>query len=307
MTRFLLLYLIALLFSPIVFAVENPWDTRLPIESGLISYKSSGNLQGKKALYFKDYGRTRAEYEKTVTKLMGMTHIESTITLTTPDWIYTIDKQTRTGTKEINPNRYLISEFNRLSEDDQKKIVATLNKKGKMGIEGMEGKIERNKTRILGLNCDRITLMGSEVYVISGTDIPLKTTGNAMGIKVEETATSVKQGIPPAKAFSLPKIHYEPPTESEMELQQQAREVIQSILEDRPLQISGFDDADQDDISMDNTDFEFGDDISDEQAIRFRQQQSNNTRDIDENTPDNNQETAEQIQRGLTKMFKNMF
>ncbi len=311
MTKALLCCLAVLILSPLTLAIDNPWDTRLPLESGLITYKSSGSMRGKKALYFKNYGKIRAEYEKTETKLMDMSHIESTIKITTPDWIYTIDKQSRTGTREINPDKYLISEFNRLSNDNKIKVVNQLGKNGKIGLEGFKGKMERNATKLLGFDCDRITFMGTDVYVISGTDIPLKTSGSAMGINVSETALSVKKGIPPAKAFKLPKIHYDNPIQTEAELQQQARDIIRSILEDRPLQISDQDSFEQDDMLSDESEFDFGDidNMSDEQAIRLRQQQRyNNANDYtDDGDSENTQEATKELQRGLTTMFKNMF
>ncbi len=60
MKKFLSL-LIVLLFATSAFALDNPWDTKLPFKNAIIDYKVSGTLNGEKTIYVKDYGRTTAE------------------------------------------------------------------------------------------------------------------------------------------------------------------------------------------------------------------------------------------------------
>ncbi len=231
--------LIILLFATPVFAVDNPWETKLPFKNAIIDSKISGTMNGDKTLYIKDYGQTRAEYSDTTMKIFGSTQHQKEIIITTPDWIYTINLLDNTGTKQANFKKYMVQEFNDLSQSDKKKVAKNTKSQGLVAIEGMEGTILKNATKILGYNCDKVTMAGTTLYVINSTDLTLKINGNMMGVKINQVATSVKKDSAPSSKFKLPSnIHFENDKQADQMMQKQATTSIQRLLDGNSEQMS---------------------------------------------------------------------
>jgi hypothetical protein len=231
--------LIILLSATSAFAVDNPWDTKLPFKNAIIDSEISGTMNGEKTLYIKDYGQTRAEYSKTSMKMFGMTQEQKEIIITTPDWVYTINLMEQTGTKQTNLKKIMVQEFNALSKNDQKKVVANAESQGVATIEGMGGALQKNATKILGYNCDKVTMSGTILYTISGTDLALTMNSNTMGMKINQIATSVKKESGPASKFKPPSnINFEYDQQTDQMLQNQAKTVIQNLLEGNSGQMS---------------------------------------------------------------------
>ncbi len=231
--------LIILLSATSAFAVDNPWDTKLPFKSAIIDSKISGTMNGVKTLYIKDYGRTRAEYSNTSMKMFGMTQQQKEIIITTPDWVYTINLLDNTGTKQANLKKYMVQEFNDLSRKDQIQVSKEAESQGIAAIEGMEGTLQKNATKILGYNCDKVTMTGTILYAISGTDLALKINGDMMGIKIRQIAISVKKESGPSGKFKLPlNINFEHDKQADQMMQDQAKTIIQNLLEGNSGQMS---------------------------------------------------------------------
>ncbi len=212
----------------------SPWEQKLPFKEAIISYKISGTQTGSSTLYLKDYGKKSALFRNVTTKIMGMSSQESTLNITTREWVYSIDLNEKTGMKQVNPEKYLIEEFNKLSAADQKKVAANVEEFGISFVTGMDGQVQKNAKKILGYNCDKTTMMGTTVYSISGIGLPLKTKSNMMGMKFKETATEIKKTSVPADKFMVPagvKIKYSP--EGDEVARNQAKMIIQSLLEDK--------------------------------------------------------------------------
>lgn len=298
---FILSIMIFSTLTTTVFAIDNPWLTKLPFKEGLIVYKVAGSMNGKKALYIKDYGQSKAEYYKVTVDMMGMSNTESSTTITTPDWVYTIDNTTKQGIKEVNPKKYLIKEFEKLSDSDKEIVAKNAEMAGKISSDGLQGEMKKDAATINGYKCDMVSLMGTKIYMFAGTDIPVKTEGNTMGIKISEVATSIKKGTPPAKAFKLPNIQFHTDNESDQMMKNQAKVTIQGLLEGRSMQDMQFDDE-NDIVFQDADEFPFDDEMSDDDAIQFRTNQQST--DEDEY---NEEDAAKDIQKGLGKIFKNMF
>ena len=289
-----------------VFAIDNPWEVKLPLKSGLITYSSTGSMKGQKTLYFKDHGQTTAEYQRLTLKVMGMTSNESTIRITAPDWIYTIDNLTKHGVKEPNPKKYLIAEFNTLSESEKETVAANIKNSGKLNIEGFQGEISHNAVKILGYDCDIISILGTKVYLISGTDIPLRTIGSTMGIEINEIATSIKPGTPPEKVFTLPTVKYETEPDAESRVQRKAKAIIQSLLHNQDA--AGSLPGTEDFIKPNTTVLPFNQEVTAEEALRFREQQGyNDLKTTEEGDHTNQEEAAHEIQQSLKKMLKDVF
>ena len=233
MKKFLSLCIV-LLFATSAGAVENPWDVKLPFKSAMVEYELTGTMTGEKTIYVKDYGQTRAEHNNTTMKMFGMTQQQKEVIITTKDWEYTIDLMEKTGSKQANMNKYLTQEFNKLSKSDQEKVVKNVEKFGVATVDGMEGTVEKKAVKILGYTCDKVSMTGVVVYTITGTDLPLKTTGDIMGIKINQVASKVVKGNVHPSKFALPtNIEFEHDVQTDLLMAEQAKTIIQSLLEGR--------------------------------------------------------------------------
>lgn len=231
MKRLLLLcFLVAIWATPIiVFADgESPWEKKLPFKSSIIYYAITGMEEGQETLYIRDSGQQRAIYHETVSNIMGMTVNNSTIELITPDYIYSYDLQNNEGSKETNPQKYMIEEYEKLSVADKKKVRDNAEKTGTAYTEGMGGEIQQNAAEILGYSCDKVEIMGGvSTYLIHGTDIPLKTEMDMMGMKMNIVATSIEKGDVDDRFFQHPPgINAEMDAESDAVAREMARRVI---------------------------------------------------------------------------------
>lgn len=198
----ILIFLLISFYVTVAAAEEHPWVKELPFESGMVHYSLSGMEEGTETLYIKEYGAQTARYHTAKATMMGMTMETKTVELTDSDWVYLYDLVENTGVKSGNPTKYMIEEFNALSAADKKKAK---EKAEAMGAQyaGM-GTFEKNAADLLGYSCDRIAAMGTVSYVIHDSDIPLKMEMNTMGMTMNVTALSVKEGEVPGKYFQHP-------------------------------------------------------------------------------------------------------
>ncbi|MEA3405372.1 MAG: hypothetical protein U9R28_06500 [Pseudomonadota bacterium] len=229
-----MIFVATLLLSTQTFAADNPWDIKLPFKEAAVHYDISGNMKGNKVVYIKNYGRTSAEYTETSMTIFGMTQKQKDLNITTPDWNYSINLLENNGSKQTNPTKYFIEEFNKLSKSEQKKVASNAEKFGVNTLEGMQGKIEKNATEILGYRCDKTEMMGTTVYGIHGSGFPLKMESNMMGMKHSETATKIDKGSVPNSKFVPPEnIQYRHDQYADQMMQNYAKNVIQSLLNDQ--------------------------------------------------------------------------
>ncbi len=213
-----------------------PWERKLPFDSATIEYRISGMQSGTRTTYVKEHGKYEASYENLAMHIMGMTQKMESVEITTPDWIYNIDLVERSGTKSVNPRKYMMEEYRRLSDADKKKLLKNVEKTGAAIMSGMNGQVQHKAARIMGYSCDVISMQGIKVYAIAGTDFPLKTESNLMGMKHVEEAVSIKEGPVPDEKFQPPAgIHLETSPEAERMAREQARMMIQSLVQGRPV------------------------------------------------------------------------
>jgi len=231
MKKIVISLLVMMLTPSFAAAVENPWEKKLPFKEATIDYAITGSSKGTKTIYVKDYGKTVAEYRNTSMTVFGMTKKENTIDITTPEWEYTIDLEGHTGTKMVNPEKYMIEEFQKLSKSDQQKVIKNSEELGMNTVHGMEGEITKNDTKILGYRCDKVSMMGVTVYTISGTPVLLKLESNMMGMKINETATRIKKGSVSSSKFKIPSgIKIQHDVHADQMAKMQAKNTIQSLL-----------------------------------------------------------------------------
>ncbi len=196
--------MLMLLPASVVAGNKSPWETKLPFKAASIHYTISGMENGTEVTYIRDYGREVANYHTAKTSMMGMVMMNETVDITTPDWVYSFDLTNHTGTQQVNPEKYMIEEYHRLSKAEQKQVRENGEKMGVSVAEGFGGNVEQNAEKILGYSCDRAEMMGTVAYSIHGTDIPLRVESNMMGMSMKIEATSVDEGKVADKFFQLP-------------------------------------------------------------------------------------------------------
>ncbi len=180
---------------------NNPWERKLPFKNATIQYAISGSENGTETLYIRDYGKEMATYH-TATNVVGQK--TKKITISTLDWIYSFDLVNKTGQKSPNPHKYMLEEYNKLSKADQQKVMKNAKNMGMSMAKGLNGKIEMNAKKILGYDCDKVTVMGTTVYSLHKTGIPLKSDTSIMGVSIKKEATEISEKPVDAKAFQFP-------------------------------------------------------------------------------------------------------
>jgi len=183
---------------------KNPWEVKLPFKSASIHYAISGVENGSEVVYIRDHGREVATYHTTKTVMMGMTMVNETVDIENPEWLYQFDLTEKTGTKSVNPEKYMIEEFKKLSKADKKRVAENGDKMGVAMAEGFGGAIEQNAMKILGYSCDKAEMMGTVAYSMHGSGIPLLVESNMMGMVMKIEATSVDEGRVDGKFFEFP-------------------------------------------------------------------------------------------------------
>ncbi len=183
---------------------KSPWEVKLPFKSATIRYTISGMENGTEVIYIRDYGRESATYHTTKTTMMGMTIVNETVDITTPEWEYDFDLTNRTGSKNVNPEKYMIEEYNKLSKAEKRQVLKNTETMGGSVAEGFGGNVQQNAEKIMGYSCDRAEMMGTVAYSIHGSGIPLLITTNMMGMSMKVEATAVDEGRVDNKFFQLP-------------------------------------------------------------------------------------------------------
>ncbi len=198
MKRIILLWFIVIgLALPARAFADNEllWEKQLPFQEATIHYVIKGMEEGKETLYVRDNGRDRATYRETISNMMGMKMANSIITIKNPDHIYSYDLQKQEGFKAVNPQKYMMEEYNKLSRTEQEKVRENAKKMGAAYTEGMGGTLQPNALEILGYNCDKVEIMGgSTTYLIHDTDVSLQTEMNIMGMNLTMVAEAVDKG-----------------------------------------------------------------------------------------------------------------
>ena len=190
-------------------AQENPWEgMAAPFDSAIIHYKVSGNQNGEETLYIRKGGKETAKVTRSSGKVLFITQKTNTVEIVTPDKVVHIDMDKKSGTEMVNPQKYMIEEYEKLSAEDKKTVRENAKKMGVKGasmLQQMGGQFKPEAAEFLGYKCDVVTFLGSTVYQISGTAIPLKTEMSMAGMAINTVATEVEENVdPPDEAFEPP-------------------------------------------------------------------------------------------------------
>ena len=218
---------------------DSPWENKLPFKEGTITYTISGTENGSQIAYIKDHGRAIARYRNSSVKMFGFSQTQETIQITTPEFIYNIDVKEGSGTKTVNPQKYMIEEYNKLSSSDKKKVNNNAEKTGTQMMNGTQVQLEPSSAKILGYDCDVVTVSGGKTYTFQGTSVELKTNYDNMGMKIHTEATKVSKGSVPSEKFSPPAgIAIEYDQRSEKMYRDMARDIMANLVEGKPMTAS---------------------------------------------------------------------
>lgn len=97
-------------------------DRKYGIKSAIIEYDVSGSQEGSRRLYFDNWGARQAEYSNTTITVGQFSKTANLINISDGDWQYTINMDTKSGTKSQSQLKELKSElegqqyFNELGE-----------------------------------------------------------------------------------------------------------------------------------------------------------------------------------------------
>lgn len=171
------------------------------VKSGKIVFKLEGTTDGTRTLIWDDYGRLQYEHKVTVTKIMGISNSEETLSIRTKEWMYTIDLVEKTGTKmKVNDALAMTDEMTAGYSDAQ------LQQAGEEIMNQFEAKDAGTGT-LLGRTCNimQIEKLKSKVWTYKKITLKSETAmGGIMG-SVNEEATKMEENIVvPASTFKVP-------------------------------------------------------------------------------------------------------
>jgi hypothetical protein len=162
---------------------------RYLIKSGVVEYTLSGTRKGTETIYFDNWGMREAKYTKAEISAMGFTQKQNTLTLLDGEITYSIDLDTKTGTKMETP---LLKEIAANNKD--------LTDAGEKMMKGM-GAVKIGAEVVLGKTCDvwEIKNMKSKTWVWKGVALKTQTSMPNMEMTITATKFEDSVAIPPDK------------------------------------------------------------------------------------------------------------
>lgn len=143
-------------------------------KSGIIEYELKGKTKGTQVTYFDDHGTKEATYTESVTKVLGMTNAENTLSLRLDSVVYTINLDEMTGVRMVIP-----FDPSQMTEKEMKEWEEW----GKQMMSDM-GFEKTGTGEVLGKKCEIWEGMGSKVWIWES--MTLKTEVNIMGQWITE-------------------------------------------------------------------------------------------------------------------------
>ncbi len=158
-------------------------------KSGHIEYKLTGNTTGTKSLWWDDYGaKSRTETNSvTVIEMFGIKNETKmhTVSVINGDNYWFANLDDKTGQEGSLTSMLGYTEINEMTDSEKEQFANQL-------IDSLGG--ERLGTeRILGCDCEIITLLGSKGWNCKG--VTLKSEVETLGVTANETAISFDKNI----------------------------------------------------------------------------------------------------------------
>lgn len=160
-------------------------------ESGFIEYKHSGSIEGTTKLYWDDFGAKEFSVTDTEIKMLGMTTKKVENKLLLGDYIYTWEKNAKTGIKMKNPS---LEQMKDNPNIDMEEFQTELLKS--MGYQ------KKGTETIFGKTCEIWQGIG-KMWVWNS--LPLKVDVSTMGIKSVQMVTKLSPNSSvSSKIFNIP-------------------------------------------------------------------------------------------------------
>lgn len=213
------------------YAGDSPWEAKLPFKTAVIQYEVSGDEKGTESLYIRANGQEQAHMRKTKGKMMFMNVSTDKVTITTPELVTEVDMEKKTGRKFVNPTKFIIEEYGKLSAKEKETVKKNAVDMGTNMSQTMGGTVEKKAGTHLGHTCDVVKVMGFTSWVMSDTGIMLKTEGNLMGVTAKTVATKVERdGAVPSDVFNVPSgVNVEHDKEADKSNREMAKTVIDML------------------------------------------------------------------------------
>jgi len=229
MTKRSLLWLTPMILLLVVrgWADDLPWEMKLPFKEATVQYELTGSEKGSETLYVKDYGKRQARLRTSTMTMMGTSQKMDTVQITDPDWIYSFDLVKKKGTKTTNPTKIYQEEYNKLSAGEKMNFEKNAKEMGTGMMGQFGGKVQQKGAKILGYDCDVTTVGGmSTVYILHGSNIPLRSETSVMGMNNVLSATKFDTST------SVPDQVFAPPAGIKPVLDQQAESMMTRMVKD---------------------------------------------------------------------------
>lgn len=193
--------LLTILFASVIFTNAQQQSSKSKmyfIKSGYLKTKMTGNTVGTTELWWDEYGQKTCTVEKSTTtvKVLGMKRKTENHKLEIVDngQIWTVNYIDNTGVKTHVPP-YNGKPINEMSEKEQEELANKV-------IDDLGGQ-RLGKEEYMGYNCELIELLGIKVW--SYKNLPLKSDGNILGMKIQTTTEVFKPNTNvPASKFVAP-------------------------------------------------------------------------------------------------------
>jgi hypothetical protein len=180
-------------------AQPNPFKPPKGTVKAQVSYRLGGDQTGT-AETAVDGNRVMAKSEGT-TRMMGKDTKSSTWTLVTPDSLYTADLLEKTGYAGPNPMPLYAKAYDDLDGDGKERFHSNLKEMGAMmskvfDVNALGGAGEKlGDQTIAGEVCENRRFGGFEICSMKKSpQLALKTSGDLLCYRFEQTATSVSLG-----------------------------------------------------------------------------------------------------------------
>lgn len=217
--------------SPIL-AAELPWQVKLPFKEATIQYELKGAEQGTEVLYLKDHGKLRAKHHQATATVMGQSTRTDTIELIDPDWVTIYNMADKTGSRFTNPSKLYMAEYTKLTGAEKANFEKNAKQMGAAMMGQMGGSVKPCSEKMMGHDCDVTTIGGmSTIYLLRGSDIPLRSEVSIMGMKNSVNATRIDTtSAVPESAFTPPAgIAVKTDHETEATMAQSVRQMMDTL------------------------------------------------------------------------------
>ena len=187
---------VAAFFISLGAAQAADWENAkfFPFEEAKLTYKSTGMQTGTQETFIRKYGQEMAQFQDMKMDIAGMSQDTKTASWSEPEWVYTYDYATNTGTKIKNPMRDVFAQ----SDDPREAHQAFL--KGMGAVE--QGTDTHNGTPCTVYQVQMSTMCISDDLIMQYTRMEMM--GMTMNVELE----SVDIGSVDAARFEKPDVTY---------------------------------------------------------------------------------------------------